>query len=103
VDHIDRNPSNNRVDNLRWSDRKLQNNNRQICDDSLARYGVRECEDKRAYARALYANNPEFAEREKARNRAYQAKQKALGRRFRRCPDGKQHWLTDAKYNAMFG
>jgi hypothetical protein len=125
VDHISRDKLDNRLENLRFASRKLQQDNRQVCEDSLARYGVRECEDKRAYKRALYANNPEFAERERARAREYRAqqrasnpeyvererargrekyaKQKALGKHTRRCPDGKQRFLTDSEFAARFG
>jgi hypothetical protein len=125
VDHYpDRNPSNNHASNLRWADIHMQNDNRQICEDSLAKYGVRKCQDSAGYQRARYANNPEFAERQRARCRArkqeryardpefaereraysreYEAKQRALGRRRRRCPDGKERWLTDAEYNKRY-
>ena len=119
VDHCpDRNPSNNAVSNLRWADRKMQQNNRQICEDSLAKYGVRECEDPRAYHRARYENDPEYSRRIRAtarewiaknpeRNRTnvheWQDRQRALGRHPRKCPDGKHHWLTDDEYEARFG
>lgn len=104
VDHYpDRTPSNNAASNLRWASYRLQNNNRQICEDSLARYGVRECEDQNAYKRARRVKDPEFAERERARCREWEAKQRSLGKRRRKCPDGKQHLLTDEEYEARFG
>lgn len=116
VDHYpDRNPQNNAVSNLRWADRKMQNNNRQVCEDSLAKYMVRSCDDLvryhqvyraknldhlRAKGRDYYAKN---LEQQRAKHREYYAKQKALGIRPRKCPDGKTHWLTDEEYNARFG
>jgi len=48
---------------------RVQNNNRQICYDSLKKYGVRECVDPTGYHRALLANHPELVERQKALNR----------------------------------
>jgi len=139
VDHIDRNPSNNHVSNLRWASYKTQADNQQKVEDSLEKYGVRCCEDHNAYRRARRVKDPEYAERNRASNREYYAKniererakkrahkrarradpeyaarerakdreyiaeQKALGKRRRRCPDGKQHWLTDAEFNDRFG
>lgn len=87
VDHIDRNPSNNAVSNLRWASYKAQQDNKQCVEDSLERYGVRQCEDKNAYYRAY--------------QRAYGAKQKSLGKRQRRCPNGEYHWLTDEEFNKL--
>lgn len=107
VDHINRIKSANFVENLRWADYKLQSNNRQVCEDCLEKYGLRQCDDYNAYRRACCAADPEYAERIKARRREkrrkYRAKQKALGRRKRKCPDGKEHWLTDSEYDARFG
>lgn len=51
VDHIDRNPSNNNVVNLRWASEKMQCANQKRVDICLAKYGVRECEDKKEYGR----------------------------------------------------
>ena len=104
VDHYpDRNPRNNRADNLRWAGRVMQNDNRQVCEDSKARYGVRECEDKEAYQKAYDAAYYAVHREEiKARNAAWKATQKALGIRYRRCPDGKRRWLSDSEFNARF-
>jgi hypothetical protein len=73
VDHYpDRNPSNNRADNLRYASPKMQADNTRKVDDSIAKFGgVRRCDDPAAYARALYESNPEFAERQRARQRVY--------------------------------
>ena len=118
VDHYpDRNPSNNAVSNLRWADYKLQRENQQNVDDCIERYGVRVCEvGMKAYDRARYAN-PEFAEQKRAKSRAYrakhaerdrarcheyEAKQRALGKRRRTCPDGVRRWLTDEEFDARY-
>lgn len=57
VDHIDRNPHNNSVTNLRWvtKSENLRNSDRHY--KSKAKFGVASCEDKAAYARALYYYN----------------------------------------------
>ena len=52
VDHIDRNPSNNHVSNLRWADRKMQSNNRISVEVSVSLYGARYCENPNAYKKA---------------------------------------------------
>lgn len=78
VDHIDRNPKNNRVENLRWADYKTQTENSGKVIDRVD-YGVRWCEDKKAYYKAY--------------NAAYYAAQKAKGLVFRKCPDGKFRWI----------
>jgi hypothetical protein len=118
VDHINRVKTANFLSNLRYASHKTQQSNRQVCEDSLERYGVRRCEDRNAYQRARRAKDPEYAERVRAKNRKWRAKnaekerargrekyakQKALGRRYRKCPDGKQRYLTDSEFSAMFG
>jgi hypothetical protein len=102
VDHINRDKTANFVGNLRWADRKMQNSNKQSVDDSLAKYGVRSCNDINAYWRAYRDKNPEFAEHERARCREYRDKQKELGKHFRTCPDGKRRWLTDEEFNRLY-
>ena len=103
IDHKDRNPQNNASSNLRWCDRKIQMANRKICENSLNKYGVRSCKDFNGYRRAYYARNPECSKRHLARCHVYRDRQRALGRRCRKCPDGSRHWLTDEEYEARFG
>lgn len=105
ADHYpDRNPSNNRADNLRWADMHMQNNNRQICEDSQTKYGVRSCEDPKAYRKAHSAvYRARHHEEILAQKAIHYAEQRALGKRQRKCPDGKRRMLTDSEFSAMFG
>lgn len=63
VDHIDRNPSNNRPENLRWVSRQENCRNTGVHAASVAKYGVARADDLNAYQRARYDNNPAFRER----------------------------------------
>lgn len=49
VDHIDRNPINNSIENLRWATYKEQADNRACVDACVEKYGVRTCDDKKMY------------------------------------------------------
>ena len=62
VDHIDRNPTNNSVENLRWVTPQTNRRNTDICDNSLRKYGVRSSDDRSEYQRR-YRNTPEGRER----------------------------------------
>ncbi len=55
VDHINRNRTDNRLQNLRWANRKMQADNKKSVDDSIKKYGVRCCDDREAYEKARYA------------------------------------------------
>lgn len=115
VDHVNRDKSANSSANLRWASRKENEDNTDRVDASLAKYGVRACEDKTAYDREYYKKNPElakrqneyqrkrratdpaYAERRRAKDRAYQrkrsAEKKAQGLTYRKGPDGKRGWF----------
>ena len=52
VDHINRDKTDNRPCNLRWVNSSTNNSNRDCVDRSLAKYGVRFCDDQKAYYKA---------------------------------------------------
>lgn len=58
VDHIDRNPGNNFVKNLRWATQSEQNENSSIVLNA-ADYGVRYKEDPNAYKKAWAKAHPD--------------------------------------------
>lgn len=56
-------------------------------------------ESLRAYAKLKYVNNKEEV-CEAARMR--REMMKSMGKRERRCPDGKRRYLTDEEFNLLF-
>lgn len=96
VDHINRDKSANSSANLRWVSRKENLDNTDRVDASLAKYGVRKCEDSTSYCRELRKKNPDYAERLRASNRKCNrkryAEKKAQGLTYRRGSDGKFGW-----------
>lgn len=77
VDHLDRDPSNNRPENLRWVTPSENSRNRSVCLKGMEGV-VSQYMDRAAYARAYYANNPEERERRRAYNRTRRAKKKEV-------------------------
>ena len=104
VDHISRNRDDNRIFNLRFASAKDNNDNTAAVDKSIEKYGVRRCENKKAYDKAYgIANrdaihsraqryreaNPEV---QKATGARYRARQKAKGLTYRKGSDGRFGW-----------
>lgn len=78
VDHINRIKGDNRPENLRWVSNKENCNNKDYVDQSAEKYGVRACENRRAYDRAYYeAYHEAHREEIKARNKAYRERRKS--------------------------
>lgn len=82
-DHINRIRHDNRLANLRYADKKVQNDNRQFVMDAPD-YGCRKCDDNNAYRRGKYAKNETVREKAKQRSNAYYHKRVAEGWRLTR-------------------
>lgn len=82
VDHINRLKADNRPCNLRYTSYKGNNDNKDCVDKSIEKYGVRWCENKKAYMKA----------HDKAYNAAKLARMRAQGLTYRKGPDGKAGW-----------
>ncbi len=76
VDHINRERSDNRVENLRWATQSEQEQNKYVA--LYPKYGVR------------YTNEPLLYER--TIHKLERQSHYALGEIFHRCPDGKRRW-----------
>lgn len=83
VDHISRIKSANFALNLHWADSRGNNTNRGYVDRSVEKFGVRECEDKKAYESAYM----------KPYNAAKRAKMNDRGLTQRKGPDGRWGWF----------
>ena len=61
VDHINRNRSDNRVDNLRWVTKKQNADNQRSVDVSIETFGIRRCDHPKEYS-ASYRSKTVFLE-----------------------------------------
>ena len=93
VDHINRLKEDNRPSNLRWVSRGENEGNKARVDKSVEKYGVRCCDDRKAYDKA-YAKSYHEVHREKRKvyDAAKYAMKKAQGLVRRKGPDGKYGW-----------
>ena len=57
VDHIDRNPGNFSLDNLRWVTREENLANCDRADNSIAKYGIKPSINRKEYLRRYYQAN----------------------------------------------
>jgi len=89
VDHKNRIKVDNFFGNLRWTDRKGNDDNRDCVDKSIEKYGVRCCDDPRAYGKAYRKVNRTAKQGHEA---AHYARMKAQGLTKRKGPDGKWGW-----------
>jgi hypothetical protein len=67
VDHINRNPSDNRIENLRWATQKEQMENTSTVDNRVD-YGVRKCDNKKEYVKAY---NKAYREKNREQLKSY--------------------------------
>ena len=84
VDHINRIPHDNRSENLRWVNRKENQDNADRVDQAFEKYGVRCCDDKKAYNKAYNtAHREEQRHYQKAYREKYPEKHRALSKAYR--------------------
>ena len=82
VDHIDRNRSNNRADNLRWATAKEQRDNSSVVINRLP-YSIRQCE-KREYDKQYCKRNAErIRERKRKYRESHREQYAAYSRKYR--------------------
>ena len=95
IDHINRNPSDNRMENLRWATRTENNRNTHANDGCASKYGVHQYEDLKDYNRKRAARwirtDSGRASREKYLEKYWQT------HRVVRCADGKDHKMTNER------
>ncbi len=92
IDHINRNPSDNRVENLRWVTRTENNRNTRSNDKCKSKYGVHQYEDRQEYNR-LRAAQWHRTERGRVSREKYLEKYRKTHTAIR-CADGKYHRVT---------
>ena len=85
IDHINRNPRDNRLENLRWVNRSENILNTSQSDEENLVLGI-------------HCSDPEYA---KLNQRHHRQKMKELGYKYTRFPDGKRRWVKeDSLYTA---
>lgn len=99
VDHIDRNPSNNDVSNLRWASYSMQMRNTSQNDECFKKHGTHYYEDGKECRKR---NKNTYLKTQKGHDVHAKAVKKWRSK-FRRlkCNDGKVHYIPQAKANEL--
>lgn len=93
VDHINRDRTDNRVENLRWATYPEQQANTSVSERLNATYGCTPMSiGQKEWDRLMYRENTEYHERKLEGARKNAAKHYSRGETYHSCPDGHRRW-----------
>ena len=94
IDHINRNPSDNRLENLRWATRSENNRNTSANDPANLKYGVHTYDTADYYK--IWAKDYYATDRGKQSRKRYERKRSASCKLVK-FKDGTSQWLSNAE------